>query len=77
MMLTGKFVICIKNNGSDDLQLRRIYQILPDDTALADGYLRVIDDSGEDYLYPSTNFVTIHLPQSVAKVLLDLPLVPA
>lgn len=76
-MLTGKFVICIRNDGSDDLQLRRIYQVLPDNIALADGYLRVIDDSGEDYLYPLANFVTIDLSPSVAKVLLDLPLVPA
>jgi hypothetical protein len=65
-----KFVICIYNEGSEDLQLRRIYQVLPDDTAAAEGYIRVIDDSGEDYLYPANYFIQIELPQEVEQALL-------
>ncbi|GIK36234.1 MAG: hypothetical protein BroJett011_00670 [Chloroflexota bacterium] len=65
-----KFVICIQNEGSEDLQPRKIYQVLPDDAALAEGYIRVIDDSGEDYLYPASYFIQIELPQNVEQALL-------
>ena len=43
--------------GLDDLELRKLYQILPDESAARSGFLRVIDDSGEDYLYPAGNFL--------------------
>jgi hypothetical protein len=52
-----RFVICIQNEGSEDLQPRKLYQVLPDETAAAEGYIRVIDDSGEDYLYPANFFI--------------------
>lgn len=45
------YVICIQNNGDDDLQVRKIYQVYPDENAGQDGYLRIVDDSDEDYLY--------------------------
>ena len=65
-----RFVICIENDDCEDLELRKIYQVLPDESAAEDNYLRVIDESGEDYLYPADYFVEIQLPQAVEKVVL-------
>ncbi|MFQ6041845.1 MAG: hypothetical protein ACE5PV_13385 [Candidatus Poribacteria bacterium] len=65
-----RFVICIKNEDCEDLELRKIYQVLPDEAAAEDNYLRVIDESGEDYLYPADYFVEIQLPQTVEKIVL-------
>lgn len=65
-----QFVICIRNQGSEDLDLRKIYQVLTDEAATEDGYLRVIDESGEDYLYPADYFIRIDLPQEVEQALL-------
>ncbi len=64
----AEFFLCIKNEGCDDLEVRKVYQVLPDQAAAQDGYLRVIDESGEDYLYPAAYFVAIELPDEVAKV---------
>jgi hypothetical protein len=63
------FGVCIKNEGCDDLQLRKLYQLLPDEAAETSGLIRVIDDSGEDYLYPAENFIPLSLPSSVEKTL--------
>ena len=57
-----RFAICIRNRGAEDLDVRKVYRVLPDKAAAAAGYLRVIDDSGEDYLYPSSYFVFVALP---------------
>lgn len=54
---TPQFVICVKNEDCEDLELRKIYQTLPDEAAAEDGYIRVIDESGEDYLYPQDYFI--------------------
>lgn len=54
-----RFVVCIHNEGCEDLELRKIYQVLTDQTPAKDGYIRVIDESGEDYLYPADNFLPI------------------
>lgn len=54
---TPRFRVCVRNEGCEDLQLRKLYQILPDEAAEKSGLLRVLDDSGEDYLYPSENFI--------------------
>jgi len=52
------FAVCINNlDYPASLELHRIYQVLPDDDAAADGDLRIIDESGEDYLYPAVYFV--------------------
>lgn len=61
--------VCIKNEGCDDLQLRKLYPILPDEAAEAAGLIRIIDDSGEDYLYPAENFIPLFLPPSVEQTL--------
>ena len=71
--MNKKFVICINNKDSDDLQIRKIYQSLPDSGAENRGLLRVIDDSGEDYLYPVDFFVSITLPRAVEKRVFSSP----
>jgi len=63
------FVLCIENKDCDDLETRKIYQILSDPEAEAEGYLRVIDESGEDYLYPAAYFVEINIPRAVIRAL--------
>jgi hypothetical protein len=67
----SRFVVCIRNEDCDDLEPRKIYQVLPDESAADDGYIRVIDESGEDYLYPQEYFVHIDLPQVAQKALLS------
>lgn len=69
--LNGRFVICIRNEDCEDLKLRKLYRVLPDEAAAADGYMRVIDESGEDYLYPQDYFLTIELPKAAEKALLS------
>ncbi|MCY2988304.1 MAG: hypothetical protein NTY19_10645 [Planctomycetota bacterium] len=66
---TPQFVLCIRNERCDDLELRKVYQVLPDASATEEGYLRVIDESGEDYLYPADGFLPIALPDAVAEEL--------
>jgi len=67
----GKFVICIRNEECEDLEPRKLYRVLPDKAAAAEGYLRVIDESGEDYLYPEDYFLPIELPKAAEKALLS------
>jgi hypothetical protein len=56
------FAMCVANRGADDLDLRKVYRVLRDEKAATNGYVRVIDDSGEDYLYPAGYFVFVDLP---------------
>jgi hypothetical protein len=65
----SRFVLCIRNDGSEDLEPRKVYEVLDDPKADREGYVRVIDESGEDYLYPSDYFVK--LPASVSQELLS------
>lgn len=65
-----KFVVCVRNHDADDLEIRKIYQVIPDEAASTDGLLRIVDESGEDYLYPSDLFIQIELPQAIEKALL-------
>lgn len=69
---SNQFAICINNTECDDLELLKIYRILPDETAAQESYLRVIDESGEDYLYPQNYFLIITLSSSQEKSLLSL-----
>lgn len=65
------FVICINNAGfSAALELRKIYQVIPDNSAATHGLLRVIDESGEDYLYPTTYFIPVNFPPSIQDAIL-------
>ena len=65
-----RFVVCIANKDCEDLEVRKIYQTVPDDVAARDGLMRIVDESGEDYLYPADYFVQIELPQAAEKALL-------
>jgi hypothetical protein len=65
-----KFAVCIANEGCDDLQVWKLYRVLPDPKAEAEDYLRVVDESGEDYLYPSRRFLAVEFPSAVEKKLL-------
>jgi hypothetical protein len=66
------FAICVRNEGMDDLELRKLYQVLPDPSAAQSGFVRVIDESGEDYLYPASNFLFVELPPTVENALAAL-----
>ena len=62
----ARFVVCIDNAAYPaSLELHKIYQALADDRAAAGGDLRVVDESGEDYLYPAEWFVAVELPRRV------------
>jgi hypothetical protein len=66
-----QFVVCINNEGYPaSLERRKIYLALRDLTAEKHGLIRVIDKSGEDYLYPKTFFRSIALPQAVKRAVL-------
>jgi len=61
-------MLCLKNEDCEDLEKRKIYQVLPDDDAWKEGFVRVIDESGEDYLYPKSFFIFIQLPIEAKEV---------
>lgn len=64
------FAICVDNaEYPASLELRRIYRILPDADAAKDGDVRIIDESGEDYLYPASCFVLLDVSQRTAQAL--------
>ena len=66
------FAICIDNSEYPvSLELHKIYRVLPDDDAVVDGDLRIIDESGEDYLYPAEYFVLPDLPLATEHILSD------
>lgn len=64
---TGSFALCVEDGGMEDLEVRKVYQVLPDREASREGYVRVIDESGEDYIYPSDLFVAVKLPAAVVR----------
>ena len=64
-----KFALCIENKDCEDLEKRKIYQTLPDAEAEKEGYLRVVDESGENYPYPQSYFVLIPLPREAQEAL--------
>ena len=65
------FAVCINNaEYPASLELHKIYQVLPDEEAACDGDIRVIDESGEDYLYPASSFVVIEVSQEVERAIL-------
>jgi hypothetical protein len=67
MMPPLRFLLCIRNESYPvSLEVRKVYQAVPDEAAAARHYVRVIDESGEYYLYPEGYFVPIELPQAAA-----------
>lgn len=65
-----QFALCIDNRDAEDLEKGKVYQVLADSKAKRRGYLRVIDESEEDYLYPETCFAPIELPDEAKRALL-------
>jgi hypothetical protein len=64
--LSPEFVVCINNEDYPaSLERHKIYRVVQDEDAVSDGDLRIIDESGEDYLYPASYFVPIKIPQVV------------
>lgn len=65
------FVVCVRNDGYDaSPELRKIYEVMADVRGSRHKLLRVVDESGEDYLYPEDYFLAISLPQPIQKVLM-------
>jgi len=66
-----RYAVCIENEGNEaSLERNKIYIVLPDRQADADGLVRVIDEDGEDYLYPASWFVAVEVPEAVQTSLL-------
>lgn len=66
-----RFAVCIKNAGYlASLELRKLYQVIDDAEGERDGMIRVVDESGEDYLFPADMFVFAPLPESVEEAVL-------
>jgi len=68
-----KFAICLDNEGYNaSLEIGKLYRVISDDEAAAHGYIRVIDESGEDYAFTASRFHLVQLPLSVEKALLSV-----
>jgi hypothetical protein len=71
MSARHRFAICVRNEGYPaSLELWKVYRVLPDEKAARHQLIRVVDESGEDYLYPESWFVPLKLPQVVEKAML-------
>ncbi|HEX9982903.1 MAG TPA: hypothetical protein VGF69_06550 [Thermoanaerobaculia bacterium] len=67
------FVVCVRNDEQEEsLELRKIYEVLEDDSAAAHEMIRVIDEEGESYLYPRAWFLPIELPQNIEEAIVEL-----
>jgi hypothetical protein len=68
--ISQEFVVCINNEHYPaSLELHKIYRLIADEDADADGDIRIVDESGEDYLYPASCFVPINVPHAVEESL--------
>jgi len=69
-----QFGLCLNNEGyTASLEVAKVYRVIPDDVAAVYGYIRVIDESGEDYTYTANRFHLMQLPITVEKALLSTP----
>ncbi len=69
--LQVRFAVCIKNKGYEaSLEVGKLYRVISDQDAARHGYLRIIDESGEDYGYSADRFFAIDLPKPLEKALL-------
>jgi hypothetical protein len=66
---TPQFAICVNTDDPDLLTPRSVYEVLPDESAARSRYIRVVDNEGEDYLYPKDYFLFVELPQTVQRKL--------
>jgi hypothetical protein len=67
-----RFAICISTDDPDLLTPRMIYQVMPDESAAKSNYVRVVDNEGEDYLYPAEYFIMVDFPPAVERTLLQV-----
>jgi hypothetical protein len=71
--MTKKFALCLKNKGNEaSLVLGKVYRVVPDAQAAKDDLVRIIDESGDDFLFHKTQFAFVDFPQAVRKKLLAL-----
>jgi len=67
-----QFAICLDNEGYEaSLEIGKLYQVIPDEEAVRHGYVRLIDESGEDYVFTESRFHVLQLPLPVEKALLS------
>lgn len=66
----SQFAICIQSSDPDLLTPRMIYKVLPDESAARSNFLRIVDNEGEDYLYPASNFVLISFTPEIEQAVL-------
>jgi hypothetical protein len=72
-MKAKHFVVCVKNEEYEaSLELRKIYEVIDDPSATKHQMLRVVDEEGEDYLYPASWFLSIELPRNLEQAILEL-----
>ena len=67
--MEDQYALCIENRDCEDLEKRKLYRKVPDEEAAGEGYLRIIDESGEDYLYPQSYFVMVDVPHQAHAIL--------
>lgn len=71
MKSEAQFAVCISNKGyAASLEVRKIYRLIPDRSGSKHGLVRVIDEMGEDYLFPEEYFVPLRLPQAAERAIL-------
>ena len=64
----ANFALCVETGGNVDLDLRKLYRVRNDKRSLSQGFIRIIDESGEDYLYPTSYFLPVRLSARAARV---------
>jgi hypothetical protein len=64
-----RYVVCVHAEGAEDLELRKLYEVRDDEAAERRGHLRVVDESGEDYLYPKEFFAPVEVPEDTERAL--------
>ena len=70
MKLNRQYVVCIQNRGYEvSLEKRKIYRVAPDERASEHNLIRIVDESGQRYLYPESYFASIRLPHPIVKAL--------
>ena len=71
--LTKQFAVCLKNTGNEaSLILGKVYRVVPDARAAMDDLVRIIDESGEDYLFHKSQFAFVEFPQAVRRKILAI-----
>lgn len=73
LQVKEQFVVCLDNQGYEaSLEVGKLYRLIPDAQAAAHGYMRVVDECGEDYAYTADRFFSLELPREVEEILLAL-----